>query len=365
MTNHHHSQRASQASRIFTNTRGEHSRKLGRARKRDFRSTEEIRGNISRYFHECQLYKPVKSHTLGNLRHTQTHGNTIVIPAGKQIVTTLFSVGSIAQCITSTGPAYTDEQNSICYFDLNPYQTTNNPQYGATLRPKDDRIILKHIEINMTVTNMSNAATIVDVYLLKCKSATNNNPFSCWNQGYLDTALNQATAVQGTRTTTGVSGYPDNSFYDTKPKESPTFKRFWKILHTKCLDMSVDQTDKLDFSINYNKMLKKEYIANLQLASVVPSQAANNNLYMPGTLFVMSVCRSAVVQSENAGSNLTTFSNGKVGYVAIVKSLCKTVPDNAGRLSLNEVDYAIASDPNTALPKVGYNDAPEAISTAS
>lgn len=316
--------------------------------------TEEIRGAINRYSMNISI--PYKHHekVLGHLRQTQTYDGTLEPGPGRQIVTTLFSVNSISQAINNSGVGYNTEQNEICYFDLNLNQPTNNPTFGGVLRPSDDRIIFRHFEIDLTFTNMANVPTIVDVYLVKCKGATSMNPYVAWNQGYLDTAQNQATAIQATRTTVSVAGYPDNTFYDTRPYESPTFKRFWQVLGVETLNMAADQTDKLYVGVKLNKLLKKEYIAGLTKNNL--AGVANNNLYHTGTFFIMTVTRSACVQLQQSLSNRCTFSDAKVGFVAKVTTHFQQVADNTSRVNLNRVDYNIVNNPNPTTVKIGPQD---------
>lgn len=348
--------------KVKRSTRYDRSHTATRTKKKSKESTEEIRGSINRYHIQIDLKHKRIHKPLGHIRTTQTHSSTLVCTAGVQLVTTLFSVQSIAQCITSSGTSYTTEQNNLAYFDLNPYETTTNTSNSnlmLTQKPKDDRIVFKSVQLDLTFTNLSNVQTIVDIYILSAKSPTSLNPFVAWNQGYLDTALNEPTATyRQLPATAAVSGYPDNQYYDVKPKQSPTFNRFWKIEYTKCLSMAVDQTDKVIFDIALNRMLKKEYIQGLVANSL--AGVANNNLYMPGTLFCMSVVRSAVVEPESSAGNRCTFSSAKVGYVGIVRSHLHTVPDNAGRLNFNNVAYAIAQNPTLTNIKLDPVDNAEA-----
>ena len=208
------------------------------------------------------------------------------------------------------------------YFDLNPAQTENaSTLYGAVqMKPAMDRLCLEYCTYNLDLTNFTNEATTVDVYIYKCKKNCNQNPSQFWATGLLTEAnglgATAPVAPSGAATITG-----QLSIY--QPYLTPVCKQlneYWQKKRVHRVLLASAATETILFDIVHNFVGKQEYFTGL------PNAVA----FVPGTVAFMLVCKGSPMHV--VAQNECSLSNPVVGWTVAKKSVFKPVMMNAARI---------------------------------
>lgn len=232
-----------------------------------------------------------------------------------------------SQLIVNTS-AYTNAQGPWALMDLVPNQTTTStsvPSGAVTAKPLNDSIFVKHILYHLTISNLSNVEAEGEIYVLKAKKPLNlgsiEDPYTLWNQGYIDSALSTAAAAQRALAVTSTVGYANATMVYTKPSDSSIFKHYWQIMHVEPFNLTTGQgTLKKTFAFNMNKKVSRDFLAEVFRDNT--TQAC-----IPGSLCVMVVARGASVEKDSVSAT-AGLGSGEIGWISETEYILKVPMEN-------------------------------------
>lgn len=315
-----------------------------RKRKRSKMDTAKVHGEDARLHGRIRLHKKPRLEP-GQVVYTQSYEGIYNGAAGSQSVSTLFSVGSIEQWLTSTGPTYTSAQSAVAFFSLNPNEyTTGSPAYTGGVIQKDERLCLKYVSAEVELTNAEAIPVEVDLYWCVAKKNTIDNALSSWNDG-LNYQRNSYSVygtggpgIQGA----GTTGYPQAQIVGEKPYDSKLFRDFWKIVrHDNCI-IAGNGNERINVGIDYNWVGKRDAINN----------AFNDGLVnVVNTMQCLMVCRGQVVADTTTGSNVPTFAYSSVLSICTVKHVLRPCKGGLHNTRVDTVNLSYATGATKANQK--------------
>lgn len=288
-----------------------------------------------------------KRHRLSGVwRHFQTHQNLVTGTAGNQTSFDMLFVNSIPQNYVSTGPGYAIYQAYNAYKQLNPnLATTGSGLMSPTTLPADDRYVLLGHNIDVEISNFSAVAIEFDLYVYKCIKPSTFSVYTLWGQGYSNMSFGQGQIVPPVPgSTAGTAGYNALNIVGSRPTESRVLKNFWKLQKVKHFMLEGNGTQKVNFHIVQNQLIRNEQTAQL---------SAQGNVYMPGSYDILCVARGQVVEDVTVAlAPLSTFGSIKFGWIATVKTSLTGVPNMANRLNSNNAAVNYSTAATTANQKI-------------
>lgn len=292
--------------------------------------------------------------TFGKWEYHIARTGFITSPAGEQGAQELNFFCTPNQMCSGVTVALPDTVNSdIGLLDLNPYQkSTGSRILAASNTPSEDRFYLKGFNCDVEITNFSTVGAIVDIYLLKAKKTDSLTPITTWNNGYANEAFGQISTAQpaaGAPLAGTVGGFGNVVDPGAKPMDSPQFKKLWTVVTVKSLTMVGGATEKLDFDVYSDKIMKRD----LQTTYI-----SNGNVYVAGQVYcIMSVARGALVTDITDPANpFVTYGSTKLGYILNTHYHACAVKDQAARLNTNRayipITFGAASTKQTSLNEI-------------
>nr|WAE43039.1 MAG: capsid protein [Cressdnaviricota sp.] len=264
---------------------------------------------------------------IGQLLYRQTNtfkwNDTTFALAGTQSVYEAAVAGSISQWLTTSGTGHTLYQAGTAYAELDPNRKVTGDQ-GSIIPPgyisANNPMLARSYAFNVCMANLSNLGAWVTLHLCMCKQATAEGPAECWQQGYVaDTVGQSATwAPPGAGgLTPGTAGAGYNTFPFAVPSDSLVFKKFWKIIETKEVDLAPAANAKVNFDVLANKVTRMEVLNNLPPGTI----AAANTTYV-----LMAIVKGGmVIDSTPSGSFQPTFGIPEVGIITNVTAKLSNV----------------------------------------
>lgn len=332
----------------FYNARGALNAKHAESRRKHHKKAiknhketlEVLRGGILTNHVNINLGKRTKRNLVkGKLVQYYSFGGLITSSEGLQTATPIFYMNTVSQALTSSGTAYTSIDAPSSYFDMNPYQTGTSNFVGATTgltippKPADDKCYFDNEQVTLSFTNGVNFQIEVSLYTLKSKCNHSITPLNAWDNGYVDQKYGQTiygipSTSTGTKAGAVTSGYCNSSVMYTNPKDSKQFNDLWNIIDVNTFNMDPQSTMKQNIHLNAHKFYNREKLTNIGTS------------YMNGTICFMVVLRGLTVIKDNSTSIGAPFQSQitpcSVRWFAQLKTTVKCVPENAGRLSINQ-----------------------------
>lgn len=288
----------------------------------------------------------------GVWQYTQTHSGICTVNAGEQGAFNCFSTNTPTQCVTAvTGaqPAY--YQNNTPFVNLNPYRYPSGTFTTTTLTNNvfQDRYIIRNNNIEMHVANMSNVAVTADVYILRCKKNTENDPVVLHNAGFSNERLDTANAAftHTAAGTTGVAGYLSLAYPGVKVGTNEHFRSYWAVDKVRSLKLAEGASEVIQINIQINKLIKQDTMEDLVSGSAF-TLAANQ------TYHVMIVTKGSLALDTN--TSIPTYAQHKVIWTAQVMTRLSAVKGNSERLSFNRGVNTLPLTASLATQKIMESD---------
>lgn len=250
---------------------------------------------------------------------------------GQQSVQTFFTVANASQCLTDTaigtsGQNYDTLNKSL--FNLNPAGNTGGASDAvipASTTLADDRIILKSVSLKFAFASAATTEQEIILYIGIYKKTTTGNPFSLWNQGYVNQGL--STSVEGRNTgllagsNNATWGYPTNNDWSRTPYESKVFRDYINIKYRKSIQLSGGAQTFHTVQMYVNELLEKQ--------KIVQEPAT----YRKGTICVFAVQKPGLV-SDNTATNQfrSTYGICRMNWACQIQYKMANVPNAAARL---------------------------------
>lgn len=169
------------------------------------------------------------------------------------------------------------------------------------------RFLLERLENKITYTNASSASCVLDLYQVVCKADNDlTSALAAWQDGVI-------------METTLPAGTPPWAVLGIKPWHSQRFKEFFKIVHTKTINLAAGASHQHTTILSPNVILKEQRIRE-------------NNCYAGLTQFVLAVVKGVPVCDD-----------------ADVPRLVSTAPIQVDIVTENNTKYRWISDTDTDL----------------
>jgi hypothetical protein len=195
-------------------------------------------------------------------------------------------------------------------FDLNTNQYVTGgggPQGVPGVKPAEDRIHAHDVWVDLQIASGSSNPQQVCLYWFLAKTGSSSYPDSFWNNCQIDYSLNQSPATSagfnataGTRVA-GTLGYIPFSAYGATPMYNSSFRKIYKCIKKKTIDLASGAVEKVKYKLKVNKTFDKAYLHNLY---------NTGSITIPGaTVFVMAIVRGSpqsILQDSGSGSVVTT-----------------------------------------------------------
>nr|WAE42662.1 MAG: capsid protein [Cressdnaviricota sp.] len=202
------------------------------------------------------------------------------------------------------------------FFDMNPNEFTSGgigaPASGgafAVQTPPTDMLYVSTVNIQMDIQNATTAPAYLEIYLLEATKPTVSTLESNTALGFTNLRLGQTNATQPTPAfaVTGVAGAATINVPGVLPKQSPSYKHFYKELQVKKFRLAPAQFENININFGIHKSYDKD----------VATQNYNQNLLQfPGKTFIVAMLlRGGISQDETApgpGPQSITYGFGEV-----------------------------------------------------
>jgi len=206
-------------------------------------------------------------------------------------------------------------------FNLNPYVLQSvNPLYPgpmSTTGPMDpDKLGFIGFDDHMSLINLENIATDVQIIWMMCKMSSNNSPIQAWSNALLEEGFTQVPATF--QSTLGVlpvlGGQPTYQAYGTHPYELKTFKKWWKIIGSN--SVTLQPGDQVNYSrfVAVNRIVSKRFISD-QNTAYIANLTVVPLLIIRGSLVGVCVPDATVPVGPKPVSEVT-YGTTKIGYLS-------------------------------------------------
>lgn len=258
---------------------------------------------------------------------------------GAQGCSTIAQIGTVAQCMVSSGNTVNYGSASSLgfqsYMSINPNEaSTGGPVIAAIAQPASDRFLLDRTTLTIRLANFSNMASEAELYVFKSKMNSAHPPDTLWTELSVDSVNNQYAAatqpVSGSATGNAL-GRASTTFVGATPFQHPTFKKFFQLLKVHHVNLAAAAEEKVVFNIKNNQLIDTTKIIELNTSYTTSpaswTQAATDIFNLRGTVCVMLVVRGALARDTGIAnvctlaSTETGFSVSKHHYFKPVKSI--------------------------------------------
>lgn len=286
--------------------------------------------------------------TYGKWVQTNMYSNYISCQSGSQSITDiqyLFSPDQMFNSVVNAAPGPLDSYIGLA--QLNPYMNTTGSSYLAPTTSAtvlEDRFLVKGASLNVELTNVSAVGAILDAYLCVARGGAHSVfPVTAFDLGFSNEAYGQGIGTYSTPGTrnTAISGWISHSIPLAKPSDSPAFKKYWKILSVKHIDLTGASTHVLKIDVTLNKVMKRD----LQVAYVAPSPVTPMVAGQTHCLFI--IARGNLgndVTNIGTTGEIPTYLPVKVAYAVKTEYRACAVKGNASRLGSNQLYDRIPFD---------------------
>lgn len=280
--------------------------------------------------------KPKRSNrTLGKFKATAMFPGTIVTTAGAQGVQLLAQAGTGPQFVLSvTTP--TIGQTAMAYFDSNPsLRLSGSNVFPAGTIPDNDRIFVEGYDFRFKMTNMESIGSTVIIYVLKHKTASNQDPQTVWGRVM---ASQQLAAPNGPVQVAGGTNKASVGFRNSDPGilfESPLsqrdFRAQFQCVKTHRFNFASAASEDITISVDVNKTVSREMVTDLM--------NSNNGTSIPGvTVTLMAVVHSQVVIDKTGGTaHVATTGSAEIGWICSQKVRMSMLRSQSSRVDTNRV----------------------------
>jgi len=285
---------------------------------------DDIHTGITFYTIKKRVNKRVKSvfKKSPNLKVHDQYSAIITVGEGVQANQSVTAAGTTYQAInTGASPGYAT--TGVSAIGVNPYQSiTGGQYYSAGVVPANDRMLLKSVEIELRVKNLSSLQAYVELYLVKNKNDQAQPVVVNWGRVMLENALGKAIAG-------GAAGYDTPDTIGTLPNKTFGFKSMYKILRAHRLLLSAFSEEIVRFELDMNLMINLNKIISQNPSidtSTATWTAANVAVpYTKGGIQIFARISGGVVKDDDTTA---TTGSPEVAFVISRMSNYKCVNAN-------------------------------------
>lgn len=304
--------------------------------------------------------RPFPKSVRGKLSSKYTYQETLTgisaSAAGVQGVVTFSYAANSSQMVTDTGSGYTYYQGFKSLVGMNP-NLMATPAAGVA-KPDDFKFLLKSVNYQFELTNLSDIPTEITLYALLCKKDSSVNPETTWlsgleQQDLLSTYYENTMTFPAAGLETGeAGGTPSNLQVGNYPQSSNYFKKNWRVLDVRTFQLLAAGNVKHTFTINLNKVINSMDYQNA---------TDDSSSYIGGiTIAIMAIQHGRPV-IDDTNSAIMTYGPTKVGILGLKKYTMHNIMGGPGANST--VSYAVSNIPYNAansalkepLPEEGTN----------
>lgn len=263
---------------------------------------------------------------------------------GQNNVAVLTTVGTYCQAYGGAFAANTHdydynntEESSVRWLDLIPTTLLQNPTYYTAQNESSlEKIVLKHVTINMKIWNDSTTPCSVDLYVLQAKRNItrvlsggvfpNYGADRVWQDALTAESQHAVQVGHFTGVPAGTLVGGEAPFMPfASPAESREFRKTYKILKVHHLDFAGSANENVSFKVTMNKvfdyMKDMSLLTNVGFGSPAQTADADNTFKMGlavGGITIMAVALGSPVRDSSAsggGNNVVTLSVPNLAYV--------------------------------------------------
>jgi len=279
--------------------------------------------------------------TVGKFFFEHSYGRVLEGAQGVQLVNT----GNYMLTKTQLGGTTTGSLSNFVTswatdpFQLNPYSTApNNAIYTGVPAAvvADDKLCIKSIKHILRIVSLCTVPQRVKVLYFLCKKDGDATPSTIWSEAISASAYLQASQASGP-TNSGSSaftaGYTSSNVVGEVPHKWPTFRKFWKLVHSDQFMLQGGDQMSVPVNIEVNKVITKQMLSSMTTSDV----------YISG----LSIIPMIIVDAGLTGisSSVTTDANtcapgyARIGVLATEKYTFGAMPVNRFTIERNELGY--------------------------
>nr|QTE03312.1 MAG: putative capsid protein [Ciconia boyciana Circoviridae sp.] len=250
--------------------------------------------------------------------------------SGQQVPFTICELGSMHNGIADTNDQASATTLAIAGYKVIPdVAKPAQDQYPAVTNPQAQKFAMKHVELQLNITNASNTPAIVEIFFCRSKDNKGNNPTAVvgqftqpvahaqWANSLLRESASKGAQVFNT-TGTGASGAESVLMPGARPFDSTVFRSLFKLIGAHTINLGPGASEvlnahiKMNFKFDVAKLLEMNGASNPGVAG-----STINMGLLKGGLAVFAVIRG--MPAQVSGNLEFTFAPVKVGINVIRK----------------------------------------------
>lgn len=256
---------------------------------------------------EVNLYGHTKSRkSAGRVTYFEQEAEnfeTSANPSGQQTVYDVAQYGTVAQWVSTLADNNPDNHEALIgFFMMNPNKniTGATDSTGAQLYPQaasaaqylniQDWMNWEGFTDILDITNASNIGQYIDFYWCMAKKDLTTTPRENWQY---DQNFGVGLATQPANGNTWQGGAPYREMAHTKPYDSYQFNRNWKVIKSMGCELAPNGNCEIRGTFKIHKTISRAKMEDLDSRGI---------LFPKGSLALMTVVRSQVVDKRTAGS---------------------------------------------------------------
>ncbi|AHH31463.1 putative capsid protein [Dragonfly larvae associated circular virus-2] len=240
------------------------------------------------------------------VKNNETYGLIVDCVAGSQATVTLATVGNTEQCIGKVNPPGPFTTSLPVWKAQIDAATVLNSPWTASDGSNNamQKINIGFCHHTIDFTNVTNAAAVVDVYVVECKqdipaiNAGRHGFLGIWAHG--EGTESGGLASQTVTTTTATLGSSSFNVVGAKPTDISLFKKYYKVLKAHCMHLGPGATEVVNISSACNVDVDIEkYLAKNNVLVPDLADTAMKIWAMKGSFEIYCIARGTAMLDTN------------------------------------------------------------------